>query len=171
MPGITPDIGRELQLRSRGRCHGHEGTGQPAQQGYCHQYTDSGMVPALHQQRPADLSHQDGNERAHFDQAVATDQFAPLEVLWQYGVFHRAEKGRVRSHQEQCQQECADMLGIKAPGSQRHDGDLGELDGPCHPGLVELFGQPACRGRKQEKRQDEHGCCKVDDLLGWQAGK
>ena len=110
-----------------------------------------------HQQTTAHIAQQDGHERSHLDQAIATGQFTLAQMLRQVGVFDGAKQGRMQAHQEHTGQEQRHPLKPKAHASQSHHHQLQHLHAAHDHGLVILVSPLPCRGRQQHKGQDEQG--------------
>ena len=100
-------------------------------------------------------AEQDGDEGAHLDDAVAADQFIFVQMLWQVGVFDRAEQGRMHAHQEHADEQQRGHAEHETERDTDHEQDLEVLDQTDDARLVVFVGELAGGGREQQKRQDE----------------
>ena len=113
-------------------------------------------VPGNHQQRHAgDHADQDRNGGAHFHQAVAAGEFFRCQHLRQDGIFDRAEQGGLHTGQEQAEQQQRGQAVDEAEGRQAHDSDFHGGGDADQARLLDLFGDLAGGGGKQEVREDE----------------
>ena len=165
-PGLAEGIPVQLQARIGCGRDRDPRRGQPAQHGHAQTGHRDPVRPGLgdaHQQAATHIAQQNGDKRAHLDQAIAPSEFALAEVLRKVGVLHRPEKGRVQAHQQHTGQQQRHQLEPEAQSGQGHDADLQQFDRPHDARLVVLVGPLAGRGRQQHERQDEQG---PDDQAG-----
>ncbi len=73
-------------------------------------------------------------------------------------------------HQEQDGEQQHDVTAIEPGDGDRHEDDLGDLDGEDQPALLEFISEEPRRRRKQEERQDEQARRRGDQHLAVEPG-
>ena len=102
----------------------------------------------MHDQHGAeDFPQQNADEGTHFDDAIAAHQFIRRQLLWQVGVFDRAEQGRVNTHADDRQYEQRQAVQHPAGAGNHHDGNFQQLDAARHARLFKLVSKLAGGGR------------------------
>ena len=158
MQGFGNEIRIDFEIRRDGRRHRNRAADQMPGDRQADHRRGRGLwsVTGNHQQRHAgDHADQDRNGGTHFHQAIATGEFFRCQHLRQDGVFDRAEQGGLHAGQKQTEQQQCGQAVDETESRQTHDRDFhrgGDADQAC---LLDLLGDLACGGGKQEVGQDE----------------
>jgi hypothetical protein len=155
---LGDEVAADGEMRGRRRRIGDAQAGRQAEHGDG-QCAESHHVQAglamTGQQRAEHFAEQDADESAHFDYAIAADQFFRLQVLRQVSVFDRAEHGRVHAHADHGGDQEPERVAQPAGRGHAHDRDLEQLDPARQAALLDLVGNLAGGCREHDIRQDE----------------
>ena len=158
MQGLGEDIRIDFQIRCDGWCHRNRTADQMPGNRQADHRRGRGLrsVPGNHQQRHAgDHADQNRNGGAHFHQAVTACEFFRRQHLRQDGVFDRAEQGGLHTGQKQAEQQQRGQAVNEAKGRQTHDSDFHGGGDADQARFLDLLGDLAGGGGKQEVREDE----------------
>ena len=132
----------EFQIRCAGGCGWYCAADQISEYGDADDKDRSGRsteITECHQRTADHHADQHRHRGAHFNQAIAADEFFCLEGLRQDRVLDRTKYGRVQPHQEQHDKQQPDLVRVEGVHGNQHRADLEQFDVADQARLLEFL--------------------------------
>ena len=113
------------------------------------------VVPEVEHLSPEPGAGDDGQERAHFEQAVRARELGVRHHLGDDAVLRRTEERRLRGHEEQANEQQVAAIGQQDRDRQQGDRDAHRRRPDQHAAFAEGVGDPAGVAGKEQKGEDE----------------
>ena len=168
LSGLPENVPVDFEIGRGGRGGRHAGCGIPGNDREEDQRAREDLPAAGfdYEEAAKHGAEENGDEGSHLDHGIAGDDLVPFQVLRQDSVFDGAEKGREAAGKKQHHEVEIGVVEPEGPGAKNHGADFGELDALGDEGLVELVGELAGDGGKEEIGQDEQGGSGLDEERG-----